>query len=111
MQGRAFEVVSAEDRSSIRKEDLNSALSGPLAGLPDDGLDVADVPAGSRDGMRHRKSPSAACPSTSRGSTGTPTCSLIFTASVGPIVGIRARSRSEERRVGKECRSRWWPYH
>ena len=19
--------------------------------------------------------------------------------------------RSEERRVGKECRSRWWPYH
>ena len=24
---------------------------------------------------------------------------------------IRARSRSEERRVGKECRSRWSPYH
>src|SRR5690554_8092606 len=23
---------------------------------------------------------------------------------------IRARVRSEERRVGKECRSRWWPY-
>ena len=22
-----------------------------------------------------------------------------------------ARSRSEERRVGKECRSRWSPYH
>src|SRR5688572_32536441 len=22
-----------------------------------------------------------------------------------------ACSRSEERRVGKECRSRWWPYH
>src|SRR5689334_23493382 len=21
------------------------------------------------------------------------------------------RMRSEERRVGKECRSRWWPYH
>src|SRR5437867_11515172 len=21
------------------------------------------------------------------------------------------RGRSEERRVGKECRSRWWPYH
>src|ERR1035441_4089211 len=21
------------------------------------------------------------------------------------------RNRSEERRVGKECRSRWWPYH
>src|SRR5579859_862686 len=27
---------------------------------------------------------------------------------------LRAKSctdRSEERRVGKECRSRWWPYH
>ena len=24
---------------------------------------------------------------------------------------IRFRSRSEERRVGKECRSRWSPYH
>ena len=23
----------------------------------------------------------------------------------------RARERSEERRVGKECRSRWSPYH
>ena len=25
--------------------------------------------------------------------------------------GRRSRSRSEERRVGKECRSRWSPYH
>ena len=24
---------------------------------------------------------------------------------------VIARSRSEERRVGKECRSRWSPYH
>src|SRR5882762_11365825 len=23
----------------------------------------------------------------------------------------KPRRRSEERRVGKECRSRWWPYH
>ena len=32
-----------------------------------------------------------------------------------PVVALRsmdqARSRSEERRVGKECRSRWSPYH
>ena len=27
------------------------------------------------------------------------------------IVTIVNRSRSEERRVGKECRSRWSPYH
>src|SRR5258707_8304127 len=24
---------------------------------------------------------------------------------------MHAAKRSEERRVGKECRSRWWPYH
>src|SRR5260370_29894575 len=28
----------------------------------------------------------------------------------GPAPG-RTRTRSEERRVGKECRSRWSPYH
>src|SRR2546430_5982504 len=26
-------------------------------------------------------------------------------------LGIYGRARSEERRVGKECRSRWSPYH
>ena len=24
---------------------------------------------------------------------------------------VSTGERSEERRVGKECRSRWWPYH
>ena len=28
-----------------------------------------------------------------------------------PIETCQTRSRSEERRVGKECRSRWSPYH
>ena len=27
------------------------------------------------------------------------------------LAAIRAGARSEERRVGKECRSRWSPYH
>src|SRR6266487_5096001 len=35
---------------------------------------------------------------------------------IGPIAGVWVdrwdrRRRSEERRVGKECRSRWSPYH
>jgi len=35
---------------------------------------------------------------------------------IGPVVGVLVdrlgwRRRSEERRVGKECRSRWSPYH
>ena len=29
----------------------------------------------------------------------------------GDLESTRQRSRSEERRVGKECRSRWSPYH
>src|SRR2546422_7768420 len=28
-----------------------------------------------------------------------------------PVTGISLGTRSEERRVGKECRSRWSPYH
>ena len=39
---------------------------------------------------------------------------LVFTKSDGVTVGDEAISfvpRSEERRVGKECRSRWSPYH
>ena len=36
--------------------------------------------------------------------TGTPT--------LGNYIGaVRNWARSEERRVGKECRSRWSPYH
>src|SRR5256885_10151273 len=30
---------------------------------------------------------------------------------LGFAVGIKISDRSEERRVGKECRSRWSPYH
>jgi len=29
----------------------------------------------------------------------------------GALAKARHRLRSEERRVGKECRSRWSPYH
>ena len=35
-------------------------------------------------------------------------CSWIFDA---VLISIGANDRSEERRVGKECRSRWSPYH
>src|SRR5436190_7419095 len=34
-----------------------------------------------------------------------------FTEWQQPDGSVMARARSEERRVGKECRSRWSPYH
>src|SRR5215208_7544407 len=58
--------------------------------------------------------------------TGVPTCALPIYRSctagawsaastyTGPVMVLKACSRSgrsEERRVGKECRSRWSPYH
>src|SRR3712207_9162554 len=37
---------------------------------------------------------------------------LVARARGGPAaLGVRDALRSEERRVGKECRSRWSPYH
>ena len=35
----------------------------------------------------------------------------IWTTSVATARAAMASARSEERRVGKECRSRWSPYH
>src|SRR5258708_1857937 len=35
----------------------------------------------------------------------------IHGATTGGISGLNYDARSEERRVGKECRSRWSPYH
>ena len=32
-------------------------------------------------------------------------------AAVRKMFGVSSAERSEERRVGKECRSRWSPYH
>ena len=37
--------------------------------------------------------------------------SMAFTKMEGTTVNIKDKVRSEERRVGKECRSRWSPYH
>src|ERR1043166_6628114 len=41
----------------------------------------------------------------------TPSASYEFNSSGGAIQVTRSATRSEERRVGKECRSRWSPYH
>src|SRR5256885_8727858 len=37
--------------------------------------------------------------------------SVAYAESLAAVEYIRATYRSEERRVGKECRSRWSPYH
>ena len=39
-------------------------------------------------------------------------CALLDNLQIGQIVKVHFNTtRSEERRVGKECRSRWSPYH
>src|SRR3712207_8829814 len=38
-------------------------------------------------------------------------CRALALAMPTPWAGISEGARSEERRVGKECRSRWSPYH
>ena len=38
-------------------------------------------------------------------------CGLLVGNPQCEATGVLLRSRSEERRVGKECRSRWSPYH
>ena len=35
----------------------------------------------------------------------------VGTGNIAGVAGAIAIGRSEERRVGKECRSRWSPYH
>ena len=39
------------------------------------------------------------------------TCPVIVDCRNHALAAQEPRSRSEERRVGKECRSRWSPYH
>ena len=36
---------------------------------------------------------------------------LLYAAAAVILLGSLLEMRSEERRVGKECRSRWSPYH
>ena len=38
-------------------------------------------------------------------------CFVLGFALIFALLGAAASLRSEERRVGKECRSRWSPYH
>ena len=38
-------------------------------------------------------------------------CKVIYNSSTGKEARGDGGARSEERRVGKECRSRWSPYH
>src|SRR3989449_9483248 len=55
----------------------------------------------------HNFEPGPSCTVNCGGGSGNIAERMVFTAS--PDTSIRVRS--EERRVGKECRSRWSPYH
>ena len=53
----------------------------------------------------------ASCGSSSGGDSSSSYVDKVKVASTDDIATIPDGSRSEERRVGKECRSRWSPYH
>ena len=46
-----------------------------------------------------------------RGNGSTPLVESVFNKDIGVFPLLLELLRSEERRVGKECRSRWSPYH
>src|SRR3712207_7282365 len=56
-------------------------------------LDVEEIPVEVEEVSEDTKAPNA------------------YTYGLGPSRRVVLWDRSEERRVGKECRSRWWPYH
>src|SRR2546422_8841912 len=41
----------------------------------------------------------------------TPNSAVLLCRSITGLISTISSDRSEERRVGKECRSRWSPYH
>src|SRR2546425_12551351 len=67
------------------------------------------TPSRTRDGAIVRIVPSACFGSFSL--TGVRVKSGLTASQLVPASVVFSRNRSEERRVGKECRSRWSPYH
>ena len=53
----------------------------------------------------------AACGSNNNQSSTAAADSTTTTTAASPANDLSSNPRSEERRVGKECRSRWSPYH
>ena len=62
-------------------------------------------------GLSAAASSYAALPETVRIGTDTTYAPFSSKDAKGDFVGFDIDLRSEERRVGKECRSRWSPYH
>ena len=79
-------MVAPRRRQGERREPLGGLAP---AGQKPDGEDGDDVGAADRQGEEHR----------------------VLNPALGPQDAPEQDDRSEERRVGKECRSRWSPYH
>src|SRR2546422_10270585 len=104
-------LVGKADRAAKLLRDLES---GALAQVARGGREVAVVAVEQGSVAMLAESTSLTLPV--RGGSGEDTCREILRAFFGSADGqVRflgtAPGRSEERRVGKECRSRWSPYH
>ena len=61
--------------------------------------------------LARRETPAPLRAERSDGPCGCPVAGSLLCVPRSAGQGVRACARSEERRVGKECRSRWSPYH
>ena len=95
-------VESADGRTDISKHTINAYLLAPYtsAVATGDTLNEYAVSTGTGYADKVTTAVKAAFPDADKGADD----GASATANIGDV-------RSEERRVGKECRSRWSPYH
>ena len=106
----ALNIVGLPD-TAVResKERIRAAITNSGFRFPDKRITVNLSPADIRKEGSHFDLPIAVCIMLSSGVITNENISS--TAFLGELNLDGSLTRSEERRVGKECRSRWSPYH
>src|SRR3712207_2218321 len=112
-----FAIPESEQGRLARLEDapIPPEMAAAMAEMPEDSPILKVGPAecttaayGNRADVRSANIPAG-------GTTTARAVARMYAALLGEVDGVRLispeRLRSEERRVGKECRSRWSPYH
>ena len=107
-----YEVLLVRSTTTVRKDLIDACPQLKIIGRGGVGMDNIDVDYAKEKGLKVINTPAASSASVAE---------LVFAHLFGMVrflfdanrqMPIEGESdRSEERRVGKECRSRWSPYH